>query len=87
MKIKIIGLLIVAVIFAGCDIVDAPLKQRLSISECDERIRSEYTNSIVTRLSLVNEDLSDAKWLVKTPDNEIIFFQRNYGELVRNKIF
>ena len=84
MKTKIIGLLVTIVVFSGCGNTGDPY---LSIADCDQIIRSEYTNSVVTRLSLTNEDPYNAKWLVKTPTDEIIFFQRYLGSLVKNKIF
>ena len=83
MKSKILACIVFAFVVTGCD-----EKRYLSVPECDSEIRNKYTNSFVTKLATVGDDNNYyPKWLVKTPDNNIIFIQRDNGNLLEQKIF
>ena len=87
MNRKIIASIIAAFVLTGCS---DPISTRyLSTPELDSEIRNKYTNCIVTKLAVVGID-SDSyypKWLVKTPDNNIIFIQRHSEGLIEQRIF
>lgn len=83
MKSKIIACIVATIILTGCD-----EKRYLSVPECDSEIRNKYANSFVTKLAVVGDNYDYyPKWLVKTPENNIIFIQRYDGELIEQKIY
>jgi hypothetical protein len=86
MKTKILACIAIAVVMTGCE-----REKYMSPMDCDIVIREKYTNCSITRLTIPEQepdrDSYHPKWLVKTPENNIIFIQRYNDELIEQNIF
>lgn len=82
MKKLIVYIAAIVLLTTGCNDGKTPR----NVAEWDALIRSNYPNTIITKLSLVEREYYP-KWLIKTTNNEIIFIQHYDGSLIEQKIF